>query len=187
MDKLLLIHQIETMKLGRSTINLYFKNVNMAEHPYVGSIASKLQIKTLKNLADKQLGETLTRQELAQIIYEVTENKLVLNHDDVHIGDIQDNSYEPALIYAVQAGLMELDGENISPAKAVTKGEMVQVLMKLNKAIKTQKEAEAKAKIEAAQNITSPEQDPLAVKAGTSTNTDQTSSGQDQFNRRTAE
>ncbi len=193
MDNILLLNEMETMKLGRSTVELYFKNLNTKDYPAVASVASKLQIKSLKNLANKQLGDTLTKAEVAQMIYEITEGKLITSHDNVQIGDIEDTSYEAALVYAVQAGLMELSGEDISPNKAMTKGEMVEVLVKLNKAIKAQKEAELKAKAEAAQAIATPEQDPLAAK----TESGQTTQGQnnsvpqseskDPLNRRTAE
>lgn len=179
MDNVLLLNQIETMKLGRSTIELYFKNLNITDYPYVGSIASKLQIKTLKNIANKQLGDTLTKAEVAQMIYEITEGKLITNPDDIQILDIEDASYEPALVYAVKTELMALNGQNISPNKTVTKGEMVQILMKLSKALKVQKEAEEKAKAEEAKAIASPEQDPLAV--------DKDSVNKDPLNRKDAE
>lgn len=162
MDNVLLLNNIETMKLGRTTVELYFKNMNIADYPYIGSIASKLQVKTTKDLASKQLGDSLTRQEMAQMIYEITEGKLEVNNDDVYISDISDHTYEPALTYAVKAGIMELENECISPNLALTKGETVQILMKLNKAIKLQKEAAEKAKEEEKNVIATPAEDPLA-------------------------
>lgn len=162
LDNVLLLNNMETMKLGRSTVELYFKNMNIADYPYIGSVASKLQVKTTKDLANKQLGETLTRQEMAQIIYEITEGKLEVNHDDIYISDISDNTYEPALTYAVKAGIISLENESISPNEVLTKGETVQMLMKLNKAIKATKEAEAKAKAEEQKIVATPEEDPLS-------------------------
>lgn len=166
LDRVLLLNHMETMKLGRSTVELYFKDINMVDYPYIGSVASKLQVKTTKNLAAKQIGENLTRQEMAQMIYEITEGKLEVSNEEVYIADIDDNTYEPALNYAVKAGVMELTNDSITPTANLTKAETIKILMRLNKAIVNMQTLEAKAKEDEANNkvITDSMSDPIAEK-----------------------
>lgn len=166
LDRVLLLNHMETMKLGRSTVELYFKDINMADYPYIGSVASKLQVKTTKNLAAKQLGESLTRQEMAQIIYEITEGKLEVSNEEIYIADIGDNTYEPALNYAVKSGIMELTNDSITPNANLTKAETMKILMKLNKAIINMQALEAKAKEDEANQkvIADAMSDPIAEK-----------------------
>lgn len=164
LDRILLLNHMETMKLGRSTVELYFKDINVADYPYIGSVASKLQVKTTKNLAAKKLGENLTKQEMAQMIYEITEGKLEVNNEEIYIADIDDNTYEPALNYAVKAGLMELTNDSITPSANLTKAETMKILMKLNKAIINMQTLEAQAKEDEANNkvIADAMSDPIA-------------------------
>ncbi len=146
LDDVLLLNGIENMKLGRSIVEAYFKDMNMTTYPYIGSIASKLQVNTVKNLGNKHLGQGITKQELAQIIYEVTEGKLEATYNDCDITDIVDNTYELALKYAVKSGLMEPAGKCIMPSKNLSRAETIKILMKLDKAIKNMKMIEAKGK-----------------------------------------
>ena len=139
LDQVLLLNGINEMKLGRSTIELYYNNISLQEYPHIGSIASKLMISTNKILAEKRIGESLSREHLAQIIYEVTDGRLQVGADDVNLEDTTDNIYASTLKYCVQAGLIETQNNNVSPAQNVTKAEMIKILMSLNKALKAMK------------------------------------------------
>lgn len=136
LDKVLLLNNITDMKLSRSNLELYYKNISLVTYPHIGSIASKLQITTNSQIGEKKIGDNLTRQELAQVIYEVTEGKLGTSGTNINIEDIGDTAYENALRYCANTGILTVENNCITPSQTVTRREAIQSIIAMNKCIK---------------------------------------------------
>lgn len=136
LDRLLLLHDITEMKLSRSTVEKYITDKAHWAFASMASVGSKLNEVTLESVAI--LGEeTLSRELLAQVIYEVTEGKLERKEMGTQFSDIQESSYQEALVYCVETGILQGVGkEMMLPQKALTRAELMTVLIRLDELLK---------------------------------------------------
>ena len=102
----------------------------------MASVGSKLNETTLQAVAG--LGEeSLTRELLAQVIYEITDGKLERREREIHFDDIQTSPYEEALIYCVETDVLNGVGDSIMvPGKALTRAELMTILVRLDTLLK---------------------------------------------------
>lgn len=96
------------------------------------SISSKLSDETLDTLL--LLGEKpVTRELLAQMLYEITEGALPQIKDIPSYKDIQNSPYKKALEYVAKVGLMGgTSSTEMSPLKPVTRGELMTILIRID-------------------------------------------------------
>ncbi|MHC1750205.1 MAG: endo-alpha-N-acetylgalactosaminidase family protein [Cellulosilyticaceae bacterium] len=136
LDRMLLIHDVVTPKLPKSTVEKYVTDKeNWAFYP-TASIGSKLSEETLKTIMDTK-GAPLKRELLAQVIYEVTEGKLPTTLEKQNFKDIKDANHKQAIDYCVMTGILKGTGKTtMSPEKSVTRAEMMAILERLNKLLK---------------------------------------------------
>lgn len=132
LDRVLLRHDITQMKLSRDQVESYVTDKQHWAFAHVASIGSKLSEQTLE--AVSQLGDApMTRELLAQVLYEVTEGKLDATYAAENFEDVKDSAYEEAIAYCVQAGLLKGTGyQRMQPQKAVTRAELMQILIRLD-------------------------------------------------------
>ena len=132
LDRYLLVNTFTMPKLSRSTVEKYITNKEHWAFSHMASVGSKLSEQTLKEIANLE-DETLSRELLAQVIYEVTEGKFECTDKEVSFKDIEKSTYEAALVYCVQVGILNgVTKELMLPEKALTRAELVVVLMRMN-------------------------------------------------------
>ena len=136
LDRLLLSHNITESNLPRSTVEKYITDKNHWAFNNIASIASKLSENTLKTISE--LGDKpLTRELLAQVIYEITKGKLDQSKDVPAFIDTQNSAYQEAINYCVSVGLLNGTSENtMAPEKELTRAEMMTVLIRLDTMLK---------------------------------------------------
>ncbi|SET44924.1 S-layer homology domain-containing protein [Natronincola peptidivorans] len=136
LDKVLLLNNITEPKLPRSTVELYINDKNHWAFNHMASIKSKLSEETLMTIS--QLGDApITRELLAQILYEITKGRLEATREVRHFTDIQSSSYKEAIDYCVSRRLLSgTSSTTMSPQKSLTRGELMSVLIKLESMLK---------------------------------------------------
>lgn len=135
LDRMLLTNDITAVKLPRSIVENYIYNTKSWAFEHVGSIGSKLSQETLKDIETLDDGN-LSRELLAQILYEVTNGDLKKTKSLVWFTDTTYSPYSKAINYCVTRGLLEGTSSHImSPQKAVTRAEMMTILQRLDKAL----------------------------------------------------
>lgn len=136
LDRLLLLHGVTDMKLSRSTVEKYMTNQEHWAFYSMASIGSKLSEATLEAVAG--LGEqAVSRELLAQVIYEITDGKLERTEMDMKFSDMAQSPYEEALIYCVETGVLNGVGDGIMvPGKDLTRAELMTVLVRLDGLLK---------------------------------------------------
>ncbi|MEG1296819.1 MAG: S-layer homology domain-containing protein [Niameybacter sp.] len=124
------------MKLPRSTVEAYINNPDHWAFASMASVGSKLNETTLQAIA--ALGEeALTRELLAQVIYEVTEGQLKTTQTSMAFSDMAQSPYQEALIYCAQAGVLNgVEEDKMCPEKALTRAEFMTVLVRLDALLK---------------------------------------------------
>ena len=132
LDRVLLLNNITEPKLPRSTVEKYMNNKNHWAFSSMASIASKLSEPTLKTISERG-NQPLSRELLAQILYEITEGKLEPKREEIPFIDIADSHYKAAISYCTRAGLLNgMDSTHMAPNKVLTRAELMSVLIRLN-------------------------------------------------------
>jgi hypothetical protein len=132
LDRVLLLNNIREMKLPRSTVEKYITNKEHWAFASIASIGSKLSEKTLALIAATN-EDSLSRELLAQVLYELTKGKLPETQQSISFKDIEESPYREAIEYCNRVGLLNGTGENqMLPKKALTRAELMIVVMKLN-------------------------------------------------------
>nr|WP_307990702.1 CehA/McbA family metallohydrolase [uncultured Niameybacter sp.] len=136
LDRLLLLHGITDMNLSRSTVEKYIIDKDHWAFASIASVGSKLSESTLEAVSG--LGENeLTRELLAQVIYEVTKGKLERSVVSMTFTDLQGSPYEEALLYCVETGILKgVSSDRIEPYKALTRAELMTILVRLDGLLK---------------------------------------------------
>ncbi len=132
LDRVLLLNNITTSTLPRSTVEKYIKDKDHWAFSNMASTASKLNEETLKTISE--LGEQpITRELLAQVLYELTKGKLEATREIIAFTDMEDSPYKEAIDYCVSVGLISgMSATTMSPQKALTRAELMTVLIRLN-------------------------------------------------------
>ena len=133
LDRVLLRHNITTSTLPRSTVEKYVTDKDHWAFNNMASIGSKLSRDTLKTISE--LGDKpLTRELLAQVLYEITRGKLKAVKEVPTFTDTQSSPYQEAINYCIAAGLLNGTSNNtMSPQKELTRAEMMTILIRLDK------------------------------------------------------
>ncbi|MGL4344878.1 MAG: leucine-rich repeat protein, partial [Cellulosilyticaceae bacterium] len=131
LDRVLLLNGITEMKLPRSIVEKYISNKEHWAFASMASIGSKLSETTLKVVSE--LGEEdLSRELLAQVIYEVTNGKLEMIKEEIIFEDIADSPYKEAVDYCTRVGILNgIDPNRMAPQKVLTRAELMSVLTRL--------------------------------------------------------
>ena len=136
LDRVLLLHGRTDMKLSRSTVEKYVTDQSHWAFLSMASIGSKLSEETLKSACALE-DQPLSRELLAQILYELTEGKLKPVKEAVDFEDIADSPYKDAINYCVRTGLLNgIDNKHMAPKKALTRAELMSVLIRLDEKLK---------------------------------------------------
>ena len=136
LDRVLIINDINGMKLPRSTVEKYLTNKEHWAFASMASVASKLSEATLKTISE--LGDKpLSRELLTQVLYEATDGKLEPIKESIVFEDTANSPYKEAIDYCVRAGLISgVDRTHMAPTKSVTRAELMIVLIRLNNILK---------------------------------------------------
>jgi hypothetical protein len=132
LDRVLLLNNINDMKLSRSTVEKYVTDKEHWSFYSKASIGSKLNEATLVKVA--ALGDKpLSREMLAQVLYEITTANLDRVGTAVSFNDIQDSEYKDAINYCVETGLLRgMPNNAMDPRREITRAELMAVLGRLN-------------------------------------------------------
>ena len=132
LDRVLLLNGVTDMKLPRSIVEKYVTDKENWAFAHVASVSSKTSEKTLK--AIKDLGEKpVTRELLAQVLYEITDGKLQKIPVQKVFSDVNGSVYKDALSYCIETGLLKGTGKDtMSPQKELTRAELIAVLQRLD-------------------------------------------------------
>ena len=136
LDRILLINGINEAKQNRSLVEKYINNKeNWAFHS-VASISSKLEENTIKEVSF--IGEDyLSRELLAQVIYETTSGLFPELKNEANFTDIGNSPYKNAIEYCVSQEILKGTGINkMEPAKPVTRAEMIAIIVRINNKFK---------------------------------------------------
>ena len=136
LDRVLLLNGITEMKLSRGTVEKYITQKDHWAFSSMASTGSKLSETTLK--AVSELGDKpFPRELLAQVLYEITEGKLEPVREEIAFGDIADSPYKEAINYCTRTGLLSgMNNSQMAPNKALTRAELIAVLIRLNEKLK---------------------------------------------------
>lgn len=136
LDRVLLLNGRTEMKLSRSTVEKYINDKDHWAFLSMASIGSKLSEETLKSISELE-DEPLSREYLAQVLYEITQGKLEAVREETDFKDITVSSYKEAINYCIRAGLLSgTDSQHMSPKKALTRAELMTILIRLNEKLK---------------------------------------------------
>lgn len=136
LNRVMLLNNDIYMNLSRETVEKYVTNKESWAFKDVATISSKLSEKTLKEISP--LGNTpLSRELLAQVLFEATQGKLAQSADSINFIDTQNSAYKEAIDYCVRAGLLKGTSANkMEPERALTRAELMTVLVRLNDLMK---------------------------------------------------
>ena len=136
LDRVLLLNNITEMKLSRSTVEKYISNTEHWSFASTASIASKLNETTLLEIVQLENGE-LSRALLAQVLYDITDGALPKVYRTKNFTDTLGSPYQEAINYCVQSGLLNgISEDKMAPEKALTRAELMAVLVRLNHCFK---------------------------------------------------
>lgn len=135
LDRVLLTHDKVEVKGSRSLVERYIKNQKSWAFPHVASISAKLNEKTLKVIGDME-NQYVSRELLAQVLYEVTEGNLKKVKPLVSFTDTYYSAYKDGINYCIRTGLLEgTTSYTMEPEKPVTRAEMMTILQRLENAL----------------------------------------------------
>ena len=139
LDRVLLNKGIIEMKLPRTVVEKHVTNKKSWSFPYVASIGSKLSEATLvETCAYTEKG--LTRELLAQVLYELTNGKLEVVRTPIAFQDVENSPYKEAIDYCTSVDLLfGTSKTTMEPHRALTRAEMMTVIIKLNELLPVQK------------------------------------------------
>ncbi|PHV69173.1 hypothetical protein CS063_17335, partial [Sporanaerobium hydrogeniformans] len=132
LDRVLLSKGITEMKLPRTTVEKYVTNKEHWGFAYVASIGSKLSEETLAKTCEYR-EKGLTRELLAQVLYEVTKGKLERVKPSIAFQDVKTSPYKEAIDYCTSVGLLSgTSATTMEPQRELTRAEMMTLIIKLN-------------------------------------------------------
>ncbi|MGL5381728.1 S-layer homology domain-containing protein [Clostridium sp.] len=139
LDRVLLNYDILEVKNPRSYVEELYSNKDHWAYYSVNSIVSKLEKETIRKIMmAHEYSDLITREELAQIIFEATSGKLI---QDVEIpmnsfDDVKDVKYIDAVTYCVRTGILIGDNvDKLNPQENLTRAEYATIILRLNEAL----------------------------------------------------
>ena len=132
LDRVLVAHNVLNNKLPRNIVESYITNKEHWSYYSTASISSRLSEPTLKKVLELKDG-LMTRELLAQIVYEITEGKLPQIEELKTFNDISQSKYKEALDYCIKIGLLNgTSNTTMEPKKFVTRSEMMAIISRLD-------------------------------------------------------
>ena len=126
--KLLVVDGASKEKLSKETVDKYLDK-DSESYAYIATVGSMLEETTLKEVAE---AKEMSRELLAQVLKEVTDIKV--EDKKTPFVDIEESTYKEALEYCYNAGiLIGTTEDTMSPEDAITNGQMLNVLSRLDK------------------------------------------------------
>lgn len=136
LDRVLLLNDVVEMKLSKSIVEKYITNKEHWAFYNMASIGSKLSEETLGAIT-KLEDDMISRELLAQILYELTDGKLKVVKEAIEFQNVQQSPYQEAIKYCIETGLLNGVSQNkMLPQKALTRAELMAVLIRLNELLK---------------------------------------------------
>lgn len=136
LDRVLLLNGVTEMKLSKSIVEKYITNKEHWAFYNMASIGSKLSEETLVAITELK-DDMISRQLLAQVLYEITDGKLKVVKEAVEFEDVQQSPYQKAIRYCIETGLLNgVSQKKMLPQKALTRAELMTVLIRLNEVLK---------------------------------------------------
>ncbi|MDA3732803.1 S-layer homology domain-containing protein [Niameybacter massiliensis] len=135
LDRVLLLNDQTEVQQPRSTVEKYMTNSRSWAFDSMASVGSKLEEKMLRQVG--RMEDTyLSRGQLAQVLFEVTNGNLKKIKPLVLFTDTRYSEYEDGINYCIRTGLLEgTTATTMEPNKAVTRAEMMTILMRLDAAL----------------------------------------------------
>ena len=132
LDRVLLLNGVLEMDLTRTQVEQYFNDKDHWAFFNVASISSKLTEDTLKTV--HKLGNSpVTRELLGQVLYEILNGSPVDAGVSARFTDVSGTKYEEAINYCLEKGLLVgMTETTMEPERAVTRAELIGVLMRLH-------------------------------------------------------
>lgn len=135
LDRILLTHNELAIRQPRSTVERWIEDEASWAFEHVASIGSKLSEKTLRTIGSMD-DEYVSRELLAQVLYEVTDGQLKKTKPLVAFTDTYYSDYQDGINYCIRTGLLEgTTSYTMEPTKPVTRAEMMTILQRLDKAL----------------------------------------------------
>ena len=135
LDRILLTHNELAIRQPRSTVERWIEDEESWAFEHVASIGSKLSEKTLRTIGSMD-DEYVSRELLAQVLYEVTDGHLKKIKPLVAFTDTYYSAYQDGINYCIRTGLLEgTTSYTMEPTKPVTRAEMMTILQRLDKAL----------------------------------------------------
>ncbi|OON97273.1 MAG: hypothetical protein ATN36_00545 [Epulopiscium sp. Nele67-Bin005] len=142
LDKILLENNFTESSHNRVTVEKYItQEFNLDRYYEVASVASKLSTNTL-SILKSSIYEPITREKLAQVLYETTNASLPTTEFQKGVSSYNDVSntsiYKTSLDYCIKTGLFKGTGElTLSPQGIVTAAELSSILSRLSDCLAT--------------------------------------------------
>lgn len=132
LDRVLMRSGLVASSLPRSTVERYVTDKSHWSFYATASIGAKLSEQTLR--AASSLGEEpITRELLAQVIYETTGGSLDPIRDAQTFADIASSPYREGIEYSVRVGLLYgVSASTMEPDRALTRAEMIAIIVRLS-------------------------------------------------------
>ncbi|WP_338555832.1 pectinesterase family protein [Paenibacillus sp. KS-LC4] len=132
LDRVLMRSGLVASSLPRSTVERYVTDKSHWSFYAKASIGAKLSEQTLR--AVSSLGEEpITRELLAQVLYEATGGRLDPVRDAQTFADIASSPYREGIEYSVRAGLLNgVSASTMEPDRALTRAEMIAIIVRLS-------------------------------------------------------
>lgn len=135
LDRVVKNHKVTKFKNPRSIVEKYITDETSWAHYNVASIGSKISKETLAQFQDTNT--IITRQQLAQVIFELTNGQL---EKTAIMGTFKDWSLctnKEAVQYCVEIGVMTgYPDQTIAPDKSLTRAELMSVLLRIDSLLK---------------------------------------------------
>ena len=136
LDRVLLLNNVTEMKLSRSVVEKYITDKEHWGFANMASTASKLSEETLSTLTKLQ-DKAITRELLAQVLYEITDANLKQVNQSISFKDTKDSPYQKAIDYCIRAGLIYgMSDEEMGPTNELSRAQLMAVLVRLDELLK---------------------------------------------------
>lgn len=141
LDRTLLLNNKYLKAVNRENVKEYNVAENHWAYYTVSDIISRMKESTLDYMFEGKnipMDKNITREELAQIIYEISDNKFTVDYTTASFNSFEDFSfvdykYQKAMEYCVSTGMIVgRDNNNLAPKANLTRAELITVIQRLN-------------------------------------------------------
>lgn len=132
-DRLLLDKGLTEMVSSRDVVDVITKDIGDTWYSYtVRSVLSKYSKEELEKLELNNFERVITREEIAQILYNSLQGVLEENKEMIYYDDILETNNLKAIIFCTKAGLLKGDNNKVNPKGNLTRAEFMTILSRLD-------------------------------------------------------